>query len=60
MEGSLPRGWYQDAQGEVALVVAMVTDVRDDSVTPSLPLDQGVTHKRVQVRDRGLIGSGRM
>jgi hypothetical protein len=32
----LPGGWYQEAQGEEALAVAMVTDVRDDSVTPTL------------------------
>jgi hypothetical protein len=45
MEGSLPRGWYQDAQGEEALVVVMVTDVRDDSVTPLLSIRSGCDAK---------------
>jgi hypothetical protein len=35
-KGVCPRGWYHDSQGEKALAVAMVTDVRDDSVTPTL------------------------
>lgn len=57
-KGVCPRKWHQDSQGEEALVVAMVTDVRDDSVTPTLRswcdahegLGQG----------KGLIGSGPM
>jgi hypothetical protein len=60
MEGRLPWGWYQGAHGEEALVVAMVTDVRDDSVTfPSYPRS-GCDALEGSVRDRGLIGSGRI